>query len=102
MRRHPVVGLAVPGRKLQHRQIGREEFQRAGQLLHARTVAADHGKADRRWFGPRRHRAREIGDHQTFRAFRDIREGQRRGRGASNSAGDRVGAFMRRDPPETT
>ena len=36
MRRHPVIGLAVPGRKLHHRQIGREEFQRAGQLLHAR------------------------------------------------------------------
>ena len=60
MRRHPVIGLAVPGRKLHHRQIGREEFQRAGQLLHARTVATDHREADRRRFWLGRHRAREI------------------------------------------
>ncbi len=77
MRRHPVVGLAVPGRKLQHRQIRCEEFQRAGQLLHPRAVAADHGEADRRRFGPRRHRAREVRDHQTFGALRDIGKGQR-------------------------
>ena len=77
MRRHPVIGLAVPGRKLHHRQIRREEFQRAGQLLHPRTVAADHGEADRRRFRPRRHRAREVRDHQTFRALGDIGKGQR-------------------------
>ena len=77
MRRHPVIGLAIPGRKLQHRQIGREEFQRAGQLLHARAVAADHGKADRRRLWPRRDRARQIGNHEAFGALGDIGEGQR-------------------------
>ena len=77
MRRHPVVGLAVPGRKLQHRQIRREEFQRARQLLHARPVAADHGEADRRRLRPRRDRARQIRDDQTFGALGDIGKGQR-------------------------
>ena len=77
MRRHPVIGLAVPGRELHDRQIRREEFQRAGQLLHARTVAADHGEADRRRLRPRRHRAREVGDHEAFGALGDIGKGQR-------------------------
>ncbi len=77
MRRHPVVRLAIPGRKLQHRQIGREEFQRAGQLLHAGTVAADHGKADRRRLCPRCDGAREIGDDEAFGALRDIGKSQR-------------------------
>ena len=77
MRRYPVVGLAIPGRELQHRQIGREEFQRPRQLLHARPVAADHGKADRRRLRPRRDRARQIGDDQPLRALGDIGEGQR-------------------------
>ena len=77
MRRHPVIGLAVPGRKLHDRQIGREEFQRAGQLLHARPVAADHREADRRRFRPRRDRAREIGDDKAFGALGDIGKGQR-------------------------
>ena len=58
MRRHPVIGLAVPGRKLHHGQIGGEEFQRPRELLHARTVAADDGKAHRRRFWSCRHRAR--------------------------------------------
>ena len=77
MRRHPVVGLAVPGRKLHHRQIGREEFQRPCQLLHARTVAADHGKADGRRFRPCRHRARQIGNDQPLGAFGNIGKSQR-------------------------
>ena len=77
MRRHPVIGLAVPGRKLQHRQIGREEFQRARQLLHPRAVAADHREADRRRLRPRRDRARQIRDDQAFGALGDIGKGQR-------------------------
>ena len=60
MRRHPVIGLAVPGRKLQDRQIGCEEFQRPRQLLHARAIAADHGQADRGLLRvPLRSRARD-------------------------------------------
>ena len=77
MRRHPVIGLAVPGRKLHHRQIGREEFQRAGQLLHPRPVAAHHREADRRRLWPRRDRARQIRDDEPFGALGDIGEGQR-------------------------
>ena len=77
MRRHPIVGLAVPSRKLQNRQVGREEFKRAGQLLHPRTIPANDGKAHSRRFGSSRHRAREVRNHQTFRALGDIGERQR-------------------------
>ena len=77
MRRDAVIGLAVPGRELHHRQIGREEFQRARQLLHARPVAADHGKADRRRLRPRGDGAREIGDDEAFGALGDIGKRQR-------------------------
>ena len=77
MRRYAVIGLAIPCRELHHRQIRREKFQCAGQLLHARTVAADHGEADGRRFWPRRDGARQIGDDQAFRAFGDIGQGQR-------------------------
>ena len=80
MRRHPVVRLAVPGRKLHHRQIGCEEFQRARQLLHARAVAADHGETDRRRPRSRRDRARQIRDNQAFCALGDIGKGQRASR----------------------
>ena len=47
MRRDAVVGLAVPGRELQHIDLGCEELQCTLQLRHARAVAADDGKADR-------------------------------------------------------
>ena len=87
MRRYPVIGLAVPGRKLHHRQIRCEELQRAGELLHARAVAADDRKtdrrkadcrkADRRPAQSRRDRACEVGNDEAFRAFRHIGERQR-------------------------
>ena len=77
MRRHPVIGLAVPCRKLHHRQIGSEEFQRPRELLHARTVAADNGKAYRRRFWSCRYGTRQIGYDQPLRAFGDIGKGQR-------------------------
>ncbi len=77
MRRDAVIGLAVPGRKLQHRQVGREKFQRARQLLHPRPVTADHGKADCGLLRPRRDRAREIGDDEALGTFGDIGERQR-------------------------
>ena len=77
MRRDAVIGLAVPGRELQHRQIGRKEFQRARELLHPRPVAADHGEADRRLLRPRGDGAREIGDDEPFGALGDIGKRQR-------------------------
>ena len=76
MRRHPVIGLAIPGRKLHDRQIRREKFQRPRQLLHAGPVAADHREADRRRFRPGRDRARQVGDHKPLRTLRDIGKGQ--------------------------
>jgi len=77
MRRHPVVGLAVPGRELQDRQIGREKRQRAGQLLHPRAVAADHGETYGRRFRPCCDGARQIRNHEPLGAFGDIGKGQR-------------------------
>ena len=77
MRRYPVVGLAVPGRKLHDRQIWREEFERPRYLLHAGAVAADDRKAHRRRFWLRRHRAREIRNDEPFGALGDIGKSQR-------------------------
>ncbi len=76
MRRDAVVGLAVPGRELHHREIRREELERAGKLLHPRPVAADHGEADRGLLRPGGNGAREIGDDEALGAFGDIGERQ--------------------------
>ncbi len=98
MRRHPVIGLAVPGRKLQHRQIRREEFQRAGQLLHPRAV---RGQTTARLT------AEGLGRAATARARSDTTSPSAPSAtlakvsarpGASSSAGDRAGAFMPRGP----
>ncbi len=75
MRRYPVVGLAVPGRKLHDRQIGGEEFQRPRQLLHARRIAANHRKADRRRLRSRRDRAREVRHHEPLGTLGHIGKG---------------------------
>ena len=60
MGRYPVIGLAIPGRELQHRKIRREKRQRTGQLLQARPVAAHDREAYGRWLWPRRDSARQI------------------------------------------
>ncbi len=77
MGRDAVIGLAVPGREYQHRQIGREELQRAFELLHPRPVTADDGKADSRLLRPRGDCAREIRDDETFGTFGNIGKRQR-------------------------
>ncbi len=77
VRRHAVVGQAIPGREFQHLDVGREEGERAGERRHARAVAADHGEADR---GRRRRggdRAGEVGEHQPFGAVGDAGEKER-------------------------
>ena len=77
MRRHPVIGLAVPGRELQHRKIRREERQRACQLLQARPVAAHHGETYGWRLWPRRDRARQIRNDKTLGALGDVGKCQR-------------------------
>ena len=77
MWRDAVIRLAVPGRKGQHRQIGREEPKCAFERLHARAVAADDRKADGRLLRPRRDGTGEIGDDEAFGAFRHIGKRQR-------------------------
>jgi hypothetical protein len=76
MRRDAVIRLAVPGRELHDCKVGREEFQGARELLHPRPVAADDGKADRRFLRPGGDSARQIGHDQAFGALRDIGERQ--------------------------
>jgi len=77
MRRDPVVGQAVPGRKLEHREIGREERQRARKRRHAPTVAADDQQARGRRMTLRRHGPRQIGAHQAFGTIGDAGHRQR-------------------------
>ena len=77
MRRDAVIGLAIPGRKLHHAEIGREELQRPGEILHPCAVAADYREADRRRLRPRSDGAGEVGDDQALGALGDIGKGQR-------------------------
>ena len=80
MRRHPVIGQAVPGREFQHGDVGREECERARERRHARPVAAHDQEARRRRVGARGDRAREIGDDQPLGAVGDAGERQRAAR----------------------
>ena len=77
VRRYAVIGLAVPGGKLQHLEVGREECDRPRQRRHARAVAADHQRAGCGRVLSRRHRAGEIGDDQAFRTVRHVGKRQR-------------------------
>ncbi len=77
VRRHPVVGQAVPGRKFHHRDVGREERERTRERRHARTVAADRPAGSSPAHGARRHRARQIGDDEPLGAIGDAGERQR-------------------------
>ncbi len=72
VRRDAVIGLAIPGRELQHRDIRRKEIQSAGKLRHPAGVATDHGNTDRRRILARSDGAREIGGNQAFRAIGGI------------------------------
>ena len=77
MRRHAVIGQAVPGREFQHLDVGREKAERARKRRHARTIAADHRQADRRRGRAGSDRAREIGQHQPFGAIGHAGEKER-------------------------
>ena len=109
MWRHTVVRLTVPTRKLHHRDIRREEFERAGELRHSRAVSTQHCEADGRRLLTCGHRPREIGDDQSLRTLGSIGKSQsaagrkQRGRRADGRlhAGDpaSVKALMRRKMP---
>ena len=77
MRRDPVVGQAIPSRKLEHLDVRCEKGERARQHRHARAVAANDGKADRRRRRAGRDRARQVGDDQPFGAIGDTGEKER-------------------------
>ena len=77
MRRDAVVGEAVPGRELEHRDFRGEEFERAAELAHPRRVAADRDERSFRRFGAGRDRAREIRDDERRGAVRHAGERER-------------------------
>jgi len=71
MRGYPVVGLAVPGRKLQHRQIGAKN-PAPGPVAAGAAVAADTARLTAGGFGRAAGCAREIRDDQAFGALGDV------------------------------
>jgi hypothetical protein len=77
MRRHPVVGQAIPGREFQHFDVGGEETKRARQHGHARAVATNHRRADGRRRVAGSDGAGEIGDDQPFGAVGNAGKRQR-------------------------
>ena len=88
MRRDAVIRLAIPRRKLQHADIRREEIQRARKLRHARPVAADDGKTDRRLVRLCGDGACEVGNDQPLRAFGNV--GKRDGLAGRKPLGERT------------
>jgi hypothetical protein len=74
-RRRPVVRLAVPCRKLDHAEVGREERKTARQRVHPLCVPADHDELLRS-FWPREMRARKIGRYQRDCAVRHAGNGE--------------------------
>ncbi len=77
MGRDTVIGLTVPRRELQQRQIRRKELQCTRQLLHPRTIAADDRETDRWLLRSRGDGARQIGNHEPFGTLGDIGKGER-------------------------
>ena len=90
MRRHPVIGQAVPGRELKHGDVGREEAERARERRHALAVAAHDDEAGRRRIGARGDGAGEIGDDQALGAVGDAGERERAAGRQAVSAGERA------------
>ena len=96
--RDAIIGLAVPGGKLQHRQVGCKKFQCPRQLVHARAIPADNGQADGRRFGPGRQRARQVGNNKALCSFRDI--GQRQDASWRQELRGRLGWFLHASPSD--
>src|SRR5262249_54565773 len=78
MRRNPIIGQAVPGRKLKRNDIGGEESQRAGERAHALPVPAyDDEKAYGSGISARRSGAGKVGDDQSLGAVGNSGKRQR-------------------------
>jgi len=80
VRRDPVIGQAVPRRKLLHGDIRCKKIECAGERGHARAVTADDHHGRRRRVGARRQRAGEIGDNEAFGAVGDACQRERAAR----------------------
>jgi len=75
----PVEGQAIPRRKLDHFQFGREEMRRICHRAHRRIIGRDEHRAST--FAIRRRRPRQIGQHQRLATPRKAGQSQRRGGG---------------------
>ncbi len=101
MRRNPVVGQAIPGRKFQHLDVGGEKRQRARQRRHARTVAADHREADRGGGRAGRDRARQIGEDKPLGAVGNAGKKERPAGRETLGRRSRRRSHMRRHRPSS-
>src|SRR4029078_6498942 len=72
MRRNAIVRQTIPRRKFHDFDIAAEECQRARQSRHALAVPANDGERYCRRVLARRNRPREIGEHESFGAVRDL------------------------------
>ena len=77
MRRHAVIGQAVPGREFQQLNPGREKGKPAAKGRHPRPVTAHDQQADRRRIRSRSDGAREVADNHAFGTVGDARKGER-------------------------
>ena len=73
VRRHAVVGLAVPGRESQDLDLGRDELQRVLERLLPEAVAGDVDQ-HRRPIRRAGERPREVGDDEHVEAVRHARQ----------------------------
>ncbi len=80
VRRHPIVGQAVPRWEFQHFDVRRKEAECARQHRHARAVTADHRHADRRRSRAGRNRAGEVGNDEAFGAVGNTGQRERAAR----------------------
>ncbi len=93
-RRDAVIGQAVPGRKRQHRDLGRGKGQVLLDIGHALAVRQD--------VGDRLALARQFGQHKGIHAVRHVRQRQRRSGGGDLSGIDERDHSERPDPSIVT
>ena len=90
-RRRAVIGQAVPGRKAQHFQLGREIGRGRLDAAHRRFVGRDEHR-------PAARRARQVGEQRGLKARRHARQGQR-GAGSKDGIELRHGFSSKKPSP---